>query len=236
MSKRRTPVLADGAENSTLSSSPTPPAEKSPSTPARFASLADKDYRLSKFLAICGSHSQRLPFHLSVLRYVCKLLEYSGHGVPWFILAIAKVSVAIRPDHIEFWSNMILALSLELWTVAIIKAIIRRPRPVYSPQVGTLPYNPDKYSFPSGHSSRAVMEAVLWCSAGFTGLTSKFLMVLWGASVCLSRIILGRHYFSDVCAGTVLGIFLGWVQLNIVWMDLPLCRWLLSPIHNTISM
>ena len=110
MPTRRTQshMLADENNPSTSPNSSDTPIRKRNSSPRRPGSLPDIDFQLSKRLAICGTHAQQLPLHLSVLRYFCRFLEYTGHGVPWFIVSIWKIAIAVRPDHIEFWSNMIL--------------------------------------------------------------------------------------------------------------------------------
>jgi hypothetical protein len=64
-----------------------------------------KDFAWSKKMAFCAPLD--LPRHFVVLRWICRLLEYSGHGVPWFIITIAQVSVSIRWEAVEFWTNMV---------------------------------------------------------------------------------------------------------------------------------
>eukprot|EP00126_Sphaerothecum_destruens_P010783 Sdes_comp20806_c0_seq2m17160 len=82
---------------------------------------------------------------------------------------------------------------------------------------GTVPV--DRFSFPSGHSSRCFTIAILGSLtsfssssvAGFAGLSAPvfpshphlFTGVLWGwaFSVSLSRVCMGRHHVLDVIFG-----------------------------------
>lgn len=81
----------------------------------RSSYLHGKDFALSKRLALCGPID--LPHHFVLLRWICRLLEYSGHGVPWFALTVAQTSVAIRWEAVQFWTNMVLGMSLINWLV-----------------------------------------------------------------------------------------------------------------------
>ncbi|OQV15327.1 hypothetical protein BV898_10553 [Hypsibius exemplaris] len=191
--------------------------------------LGGRDFELSKRLAYCGPID--LPHHFVVLRWLCRLLEHSGHGLPWFVVTIAQTSVAIRWDAVEFWTNMVWALIVDIIVVGSVKAIVRRSRPDYATQVKHT-FSADRFSFPSGHSSRAVMMAVLFCARWTVDYNLQLAFMGWAAAVCVSRAILGRHYVSDVVAGAVLGAFLAWFQLSFLWLDLKTCFWILWPLHE----
>jgi undecaprenyl-diphosphatase len=71
---------------------------------------------------------------------------------------------------------------------------------------------PDPFSFPSGHSITAFAAAVTW------GLFYPALMpalLFCGASVALSRVLLGLHFVSDVVAGSSLGVALGYLAFQL---------------------
>lgn len=100
--------------------------------------------------------------------------------------------------------NMLFGLVLDVVIVAVLKALVRRRRPVASKDMLTI--GPDKFSFPSGHASRAFF--VLLFFAKLYPLHIVFLMPVtaWAISVAVSRLILQRHYILDICAGAVIGI------------------------------
>ncbi len=116
----------------------------------------------------------------------------------------------------------VLLTCTDLTTFAL-RTIIKRPRPSDTLTdlrllKGGGGHSP--YSFPSSHASNAVGIAVFcfficrWASVPF---------IILAITICLSRIYIGKHYPSDVVAGSLLGA--GWafgiyriiVLLNIVY-------------------
>jgi len=66
--------------------------------------------------------------------------------------------------------------------------------------------NPDRFSFPSGHTAAAFGVAV-----AFAGEPWNLgpLALLLAVGIALSRVYLGAHYPLDVGAGATLGVFAG---------------------------
>ncbi len=76
----------------------------------------------------------------------------------------------------------------------------------------------DSFSFPSGHTSRAIMVACLvavrfWAS--YPGLVA--MAAIWAVLVALSRVVLGRHYATDVLGGLVLGVTVTAISTSGKW-------------------
>ncbi|MGC4001071.1 MAG: phosphatase PAP2 family protein [Anaeromyxobacter sp.] len=69
-----------------------------------------------------------------------------------------------------------------------------------------LAQNPDKFSFPSGHTAAAFAVAVAFAGEPFA-LGPLFLLLATG--IGLSRVYLGAHYPLDVAAGGTLGVLAG---------------------------
>lgn len=153
--------------------------------------LLQHDVVFSRKLAYCGHPATSTSTWSSFFaRLTCKLLEFSGHGVPWFLFAGSQVMTAIRRENIEFWTNVFygtvlmrkknstfwqfflcsLGLVVDIAFVGIAKSVFRRPRPVYATQANHHRVNPDQFSFPSGHATRVVMLAVIFCSRWTTDL------------------------------------------------------------------
>jgi undecaprenyl-diphosphatase len=69
-----------------------------------------------------------------------------------------------------------------------------------------LAVNPDRFSFPSGHTAAAFGVAIAFAGEPF-GLGPLALLLAVG--IGLSRVYLGAHYPLDVAAGATLGVFAG---------------------------
>ena len=73
--------------------------------------------------------------------------------------------------------------------------------------------NPDRFSFPSGHTAAAFAVAVAF--AGEPGCLGPLALLL-ATGIGLSRVYLGAHYPLDVAAGGILGVFAGLVARLLV--------------------
>ncbi|KAH8282345.1 hypothetical protein KR054_006938, partial [Drosophila jambulina] len=162
--------------------------------------LLEKDVQVSKHFVVAVSN---LSFFKS-LRIHSRFLEISCDGIAWFASWIAFIWLLSSKDLYQMQVNMLFGLVLDVVVVAVLKALVRRRRPVASKDMMTI--GPDKFSFPSGHASRAFF--VLLFFAKLYPLHIVFLMPItaWAVSVAISRLILQRHYVLDICAGAVIGI------------------------------
>jgi membrane-associated phospholipid phosphatase len=101
------------------------------------------------------------------------------------------------------WRELGLAL---LWAVggaalivAVSKGIFKRKRPS-NPRMA---FSTDKYSFPSGHAARVNAIAVT-LTFFLPGLWP--IWFVWATAVSIARVVLARHYLSDVIAGWLVGV------------------------------
>ena len=108
--------------------------------------------------------------------------KISCHGIPWLFISIAGLYSFGSP----FFFNLLLALILDIVVVAIIKAFTRRRRPSYNvdDQYATVKLV-DKFSFPSGHATRATMLAALGTIVRPLPLLLWPALVAWAAAVCV---------------------------------------------------
>ncbi len=127
-----------------------------------------------------------------------KLFTLLGDGQVWLLLCV-----------VFFFINFSTALSLSIAIVLqailqqIFKRIFTRKRPYEKHIEITKVINPpDKFSFPSGHTTAAFTIAFIFYYL-YPVLFIPFLII--AIMIGISRIYLGLHYPSDVLAGVPLG-------------------------------
>lgn len=155
------------------------------------AKLQELDYKYTRALA------EVVPLESS-FRWVIRIFTLSGTFIFW---AIALVFYFIFQPH-EYMK--ILAIILVMLAQVIFthgtKYIVKRQRPHFGDfKGGVIKY--DKYSFPSGHASRATY-ALMLMPLLFPG--TFWFWLFWSLSIYASRLLLGVHYVSDILGGIVI--------------------------------
>ena len=181
------------------------PSTTSPSAPAKPALLggvAELDAAVSLRL-----HALFLP----VPRLLLKALEVAGDGRIWLPVPISLLLLSASPANASgavspLLAGLVAGLVIDL---ALVKVVVRRPRPAYNAKDMYVAVAADHWSFPSGHSSRAFLVAAFLSGGGFQPREALF---LWAAATSASRVLLGRHYVLDVVAGAFLGVFEAWLS------------------------
>jgi undecaprenyl-diphosphatase len=109
----------------------------------------------------------------------------------------------------------LLAMLLTLCAVLPIKSAVGRVRPDEDPaEVMQQPFYKRSYSFPSGDATIAF--AVATAAAGFIAAAKvRWLPFLLAAMAGVTRLMVLRHFASDVIAGAALGILCGYAALRI---------------------
>jgi undecaprenyl-diphosphatase len=86
--------------------------------------------------------------------------------------------------------------------VQIVKRTVGRPRPS-ARGVSSLVDDPDRFSFPSGHSAAAMSVAVAYA---LTFPVLAIPLILLALHVGMSRVFLGVHYPGDVLIGQLIAV------------------------------
>ena len=117
--------------------------------------------------------------------------------VPFFVPSLESVGASAA-----------LFLVLSHAVVQMVKRTVSRPRPSVHADGITLAVEPDRFSFPSGHSAAAMAVALAYAIA-FPAFAAP-LMIL-AMLVGASRVMLGVHYPGDVVMGQVLAVVTAWL-------------------------
>ncbi|KAL7639950.1 UNVERIFIED_CONTAM: hypothetical protein RMT77_009363 [Armadillidium vulgare] len=149
-----------------------------------------------------------------------KTLEISCHGIPWFIGLVITVLLIGFSSVRGLCVNLFFSLLIDVAMTAVVKASARRRRPSDNPNDMFATFAMDKFSFPSGHSSRAVMLFFLLLRQYYFLFLLLITVFIWCVAVCLSRILMRRHYVLDVVGGSFLGFFEAMFILNYTWLSL----------------
>lgn len=132
-----------------------------------------------------------------------KGLEWSCNGIVW--LSVSILLILFNQEQSSMIPKLLIGLIVDIVYVATIKALARRRRPNYAYQRDQMIVSSvDKHSFPSGHCSRSTYVALFACLY-FRQSFISFLTTVWAISVCISRVLLGRHHILDCVAGSLLG-------------------------------
>lgn len=126
---------------------------------------------------------------------VARALSWSGeHGALW--LAAGLAGAAVDRDRRGAWLRATALTTIAHLTSMGVKRIVRRPRPAH---VMPLVRTAGRHSFPSSHAASAAAAAVAY------GALGAHVVPPLAAAMCVSRMVVGVHYPSDVAAGAALG-------------------------------
>ena len=134
---------------------------------------------------------------------IAKALGKAGNnGAIWFGIGVL-LAIFDRGNR-EAWLVCALLGPLAIGLNYVVKAIVKRPRPVLEglPPLGGAP---SSLSFPSAHATSSFAVATAMTRVEPWGALA-FLLAL---ALALGRPYLGMHYPSDVVVGALLGVVLG---------------------------
>ncbi|GAA2398132.1 phosphatase PAP2 family protein [Streptomyces coeruleofuscus] len=160
--------------------------------------LHDMDHRIVSALRACGTDPR--------VAGAARALSWAGeHAALW--LAAGLVGAAVDGRRRGAWlRGTALTAGAHLVSMGV-KRVVRRPRPAH---VEPLVRTAGRHSFPSSHATSAAAAAVAFGALGARAVPPL------AAAVCVSRLVAGVHYPSDVAAGAALGALTA--RLGARWM------------------
>ncbi|KAM6990071.1 polyisoprenoid diphosphate/phosphate phosphohydrolase PLPP6-like [Tautogolabrus adspersus] len=159
------------------------------------------DLWLSKQLGVCACEEASW----GGIRPLVRLVEFSGHVIPWIIGTVYTLLRGESVEEQEIMLNLALALLMDLLLVRVVKTVIRRRRPAQNRSEILSTFFVERYSFPSGHATRAAMCARFLLAQLVDEASMRVLVVGWATLVSLSRLLLARQYVTDVGFGLAMG-------------------------------
>ena len=166
-------------------------------------SILEFDARLSNRLQIAERPG--------LLRNISVFFAHSGDSWFWG-LGLVLLWLLTGDDQ---WKKLAVVLFGGISVLAVIvmclKFIIRRRRP--EGEWGGIYRNTDPHSFPSGHAARAFLIALFITVLGPSW--TWIMLWVWAPLVALARVAMGVHYVSDIVAGAIVGILVGWIGIQI---------------------
>jgi len=144
--------------------------------------------------------------------FMPKVTLLGDYGLFWILIALL---IILRSKEKKYGYMILIALVFcFLLGNLYLKPLFSRPRPCWlDPSVRLLIPNETDFSFPSGHAMSSFAAATVlamwkplykYCAYAVAGL------------IAFSRLYLYVHFPSDVIAGALIGILLGWLTYRLV--------------------
>ncbi|WP_329463451.1 phosphatase PAP2 family protein [Streptomyces sp. NBC_01431] len=170
-------------------------------------SCTDADQRLLAALRDCGTDPR--------VAAAARALSRAGeHGALW--LAAGLAAAAADRDRRAAWLRAAALVAVAHLASMGVKRVVRRPRP-HLPAGEPLVRTAGRHSFPSSHATSAAAAAVAY---GALRPAGAHLVPPLAAAMCVSRLVAGVHYPSDIAAGALLGGVTA--RAGAAWMRKPL--------------
>ncbi|MDY4949197.1 MAG: phosphatase PAP2 family protein [Clostridium cadaveris] len=140
-----------------------------------------------------------------------KISMLGNAGVIWIVISIVLLSIKkYRKCGITLVIGLLLGL---LIGNIILKPLVARPRPCWiNSDIALLIASPKDFSFPSGHTLSSFIAAIILLKEDKKfGYVAMILAIL----IAFSRMYLYVHFPSDILAGVVLAILIGFAAIRI---------------------
>ncbi|WP_327289121.1 phosphatase PAP2 family protein [Streptomyces sp. NBC_01198] len=184
--RRSDPAAQRGTSISRLAPAPSGPPGRRPA-----GGVARAERRLLALLRECGGD-------VRVANVVRVLGQTGEHGAVW--VAAGAAGALADPERRRAWLRATAVVGAAHAASMGAKRVVRRPRPRI-PGAAPLVRTAGRHSFPSSHATSSA-AAVIAFGALLPGAAA---VPVLAAAICVSRLVAGVHYPSDVACGALLG-------------------------------
>ncbi|MBT2507225.1 phosphatase PAP2 family protein [Streptomyces sp. ISL-98] len=168
--------------------------------------MREADRRLLSAMRDCGTDP-----HVAA---AARGLSWCGeHGAVW--IAAGLLGAGADHDHRRAWLRGTALIGAAHLASMAVKLAVRRARPQL-PALEPLVRTAGRHSFPSSHAASAAAAAVAF---GALRPGGGNIAAPLAAAMCVSRLVVGVHYPTDVAAGALLGGLTA--GLGAAWMTRP---------------
>ncbi len=157
------------------------------------AAIDRYDQKLSRSLELC----LQKPWLSTCMR----LVSISASGFLCF--PIYAAAYFVTNSEIPLVKAVVAGECIQLPVIIVLRHITKRPRPGLV-EKGDYYFEWNRYSFPSLHTSRAFMLGGIMYSFYHWALPGLLAVALL---IAFSRLVLQKHYLSDVICGAIVGTF-----------------------------
>ena len=141
---------------------------------------------------------------ITLLRWI----EIATGTIAMTVATAAVAGVLLARRHHRAAGYVVAVMATTALATTLVKATLARTRPEWQSSIDLL----SSKSFPSGHASSVaafagVLLVLAWVFVRRSSMrrTAAAVLVVAWLVVCVDRVLLGRHYPSDVIAGSLLG-------------------------------
>ena len=120
----------------------------------------------------------------------------------------------VLTGHVDLFWFLIIGHTINYLIIVSIRLLFFRQRPIKK-NYHTLLEKIDASSFPSGHSARSVLLVIAFLTI-FPSVLIQGAIIVTGILVCISRVLLKKHYWTDIWVGAGISLAISMLLLRII--------------------
>lgn len=162
------------------------------------------------------------------------VMYYFSHKYFWIplycIVMVFIIQTFRKKAIVAILALAIVVVAADRISSGVMKPYFKRTRPCHemelTPRQVSNVFCSDTGSMPSSHAANHFGVAMFMVLLFGYSRKSALFWFVWAAAIAYSRVYLGVHYPTDVMAGAVLGIAIGWLLYKIYHITVTKIKWL----------